>query len=267
MELFPSRTVAFELLGWSVHWYGLMYLAAFCIAMWMVPRIQRYRDLHLSRDEWTNIVTWAVLGVIVGGRLGFVFFYEPFYFLERPEKILAVWEGGMSSHGGFLGVTVAFLFALRRRGRDLLRIADIVVVPVAIGLALGRVGNFINMELYGTVMMGGWGWLIPGVPGLRHPWPLYASLMNAVIALICFWHLRGRAGLRPAGKTCALFLMLYGTGRFFLEYVKVQEYALIDIGGVLLLSRGQFLTIGILAVGLWLWGRTSVDAADTTRVS
>ena len=258
ISLFPSRTVALVLFDFSVHWYGLMYLCGFLVAWYLVPRLQKYRGLSLTQDDWANVLAWAVIGVIVGGRLGYVFFYQPFYFLDHPSKIIAVWEGGMSSHGGFIGVTIALLWALRKHKKNLRAIVDTVVVPVAVGLAFGRIGNFINQELYGTITSLPWGISVPDAIGLRHPTQLYAVAKDLFIAGVCFWHLRYS---RPivSGRTCALFLMLYGVLRFLTEYVRVQEYPMMDIG-VLLLSRGQILTLGIFVVGaaMWWWvGRRS----------
>ena len=254
ITFFPSRTVALTIFGFPIHWYGLLYLAGFLLGFWMVQRLQKYRSLTLSRDEWANILSSAVIGVIVGGRLGFVFFYEPTYFLAYPSKIFALWEGGMSSHGGFLGVTVALLVALRHSKANILRISDIIVVPIALGLALGRLGNFINLELYGTVTDASWGIAIPNVIGLRHPTFFYAIAKDIFIALLCFMHLKSVRHV--AGQTCALFLILYGVLRFLIEYVRVQEYPFMDTG-VLLLSRGQVLTLPLLLFGIVLWWRCS----------
>lgn len=192
--------------------------------------------------------------MLVGGRLGFVLFYEPGYFLSHPLDVVAVWQGGMSSHGGFLGVTLALLYALRERRNEWLKLADIIVIPIAIGLALGRLGNFINQELYGIPTNLPWGIEIPGEEGLRHPTQIYAFLKDLFVAAVCFWHLK--RGERGNGRTLALFLILYGVLRFLLEYLRVQEYPMIDTE-VLLLSRGQVLTIPIFFTGvfLWWWGR------------
>ena len=127
LSLFPSRTVAFELFGFSLHWYGLLYLLAFVLAYVMLPSLQRFRGLQYSTDEWGRILSWAVIGVLVGGRLGFVLFYEPQYLLS-PLDAIAVWKGGMSSHGGFVGVTLAMLWVLRDRRGDWGKIADVVTV-------------------------------------------------------------------------------------------------------------------------------------------
>ncbi len=254
MSFFPSRTVAIELLGFPVHWYGIMYLLAFVIAWYVLPRLQKHRDLSLSHDEWAGLLSAAVLGVLIGGRLGFILFYQPGYYLSHPFEIIAVWRGGMSSHGGFIGVTIALLFALRHRRSHMFKIADVIVVPVAIGLALGRLGNFINQELYGTVTTLSWGITIPGVEGLRHPTQIYAVIKDLLIAGICFWHLKATAKNFIAGRTIALFLMLYGLLRFLIEFLRVQDHSMIHVWFVTL-TRGQVLTIPVIIVGivLWLW--------------
>src|SRR5262245_54348329 len=112
ISFFPSREVALSIGSFSLHWYGLLYFAAFVVAWYLLPRLQKYRGLNLSSDEWSSILSWAVVGVIVGGRLGFVLFYEPSYYLSHPLEIFAVWKGGMASHGGFIGVALAMFWAL-----------------------------------------------------------------------------------------------------------------------------------------------------------
>lgn len=249
-QVFPTRAVALSLFGFQIHWYGLLYLLGFLIAAWLLPRLQRYRNLDLHRDTWMSLISWAVAGVIIGGRLGYVLFYDPVYFWENPLKIIAVWEGGMSFHGGFIGVAVTLGLFCRKHGISLFRLADIVVVPVAIGLALGRLGNFINQELYGTVTTLPWGMMFPGAEGLRHPIQLYAMGKDLLIAAVCFWHLGAtRQNARRVGCTAAAFLILYGVGRFLLEYLREQQYPLTDIAG-LVLTRGQLLTLPMLFLGL-----------------
>ena len=255
ISFFPSRTVALEILGFSVRWYGILYLAGFAVGWWMLPRLQRLRHVSLSRDDWDSILTAAIVGVIVGGRLGFVFFYEPAYYLRHPVEVLAVWKGGMASHGGFIGVVLALLFVLRNHRHKILAIADIVVVPVAIGLALGRVGNLINQELYGTVTTLPWGIAIPDVEGLRHPTAIYAIFKNLLIAAVCFLHLRFARTARD-GETAAIFLMLYGLLRCVVEAFRDQPYGWIDLG-IVSLTRGQLLSVPILLAGaiLLVWVR------------
>jgi len=251
IDFFPSRTVALELFGWSVHWYGLLYMAGFLVALLILPRLQRWRGLHLTFDAWSSVLAWGVVGVIVGGRLGFVLFYEPLYYLGDPLEIVRVWHGGMSFHGGLLGVMLGIWIAARRRGIPLLALADCLVVPTAIGLALGRIGNFINQELYGVMTTVPWAITIPGVEGLRHPLQWYAVGKDFLIAFLCFWHLRL---VRPvvAGRTTALFLILYAVLRYLLEYLRAQAYPLTDLG-FMMMSRGQILTLPVLVFGIVLW--------------
>ena len=253
LQFFPSRTVAVEIGSFAVHWYGIMYLLAFLLTFFLVRLLQRYRGLALSGDDWSSLLTWGVLGVILGGRLGYVFFYEPVYFLHHPLEIPAVWRGGMSSHGGFIGVTALLCYAIKKRGLSLLVVADILAVPVAIGLSMGRIGNFINQELYGTVTALPWGIAIPGVEGLRHPTQLYAVAKDLLIAVLCYWYLRRNKPVVP-GRVLALFIMSYGVLRFLNEYLRVQTYPLTDLG-VVVLTRGQLLTVPVFLLGvvLWMW--------------
>lgn len=251
ISFFPSRTVALDLFGFSVHWYGIMYFLAFLIAWLLVPRLQKKRTLSFSNDEWSSLLSAAVLGVIVGGRLGFVLFYEPAYFLAHPLKVFAVWEGGMASHGGFIGVTLAVWWQLKDKGWDtFFRVADVLTVPIAIGLMLGRLGNFINLELYGTVTDVPWAMAIPGVEGLRHPTQIYAMMKDAFIALICFWHLSAFRNARP-GISFSIFLMMYGVLRFTVEHFRDQT----NVAMFGSLSEGQILTIPLFLAGaaLFFW--------------
>lgn len=249
ISLFPSRRVAIELLGWDIHWYGLLYVAAFLLAWFLLPRLAPLRKVDMTSDEWGSILGWAILGVLIGGRLGFVLFYEPAYFLSSPLQIVAVWKGGMSSHGGFLGVLIALLLRLRHlRVSEILAIADIFAVPAALGLMLGRIGNFINGELYGPVTSVAWAMSFPGVEGLRHPTQLYAAAKDLLIAMLCFLHLVSVRRTYP-GRTFSLFLVLYGALRFLVEEFRVQEYSEISLG-MITLTRGQVLTVPIVIAGI-----------------
>lgn len=257
IEMFPSRPVALELFGFEIHWYGLLYLAGFLVAAFLLPRLQKYRHLNFPRDTWLSLLSWSVVGVIGGGRLGYVFFYEPLHFASNPADVFAVWQGGMSFHGGLLGVALVLWLWSRKNNVPLLLLADIVIVPVAIGLALGRFGNFINQELYGTVTTLPWGITFPGAEGLRHPIQLYAIGKDLLIAAVCFWYLQlTREKRHRWGCTAAAFFILYGVGRFLLEYLREQQYPLTDIAGTVL-TRGQLLTLPLLFVGLGicLWNR------------
>ncbi len=250
-ELFPSRAIALQIFGFGIHWYGLLYLLSFVVAIVLLPRLQTYRRLDLTRDQWLTIVSYCVLGVIVGGRLGYVFFYEPQYFVAHPLEIFAVWQGGMSFHGGFLGVVLALWYSCKKLHMHPMVLADVVVVPAALGLAFGRVGNFINQELYGTVTALPWAISVPGVDGLRHPTQIYAVLKDLTIALACYLYMRHARPIRP-GRSFALFLMLYGIGRTLVEFLREQQYPLTELGPVAL-TRGQTLSIPLFIAGVILW--------------
>jgi phosphatidylglycerol:prolipoprotein diacylglycerol transferase len=252
IQFLPSRAVFVELFGFSVHWYGVLYLLSFLLALSLLPNLQYYRRIFLSRDEWASAVAYAVLGVLIGGRLGYVFFYEPYYFAQHPREIFFVWNGGMASHGGFLGTGIALLIFCWRYKVNVRRFADLLPVPAFLGLGLGRIGNFINEELYGTVTHLPWGMHFTGAEGLRHPIQIYDALLCAVLAGVCFLHLR-RPSERP-GKTFALFLMLYSVARFLLEFIRDQQYPLLDIG-FMNITRGQLPTIPLFLFGLlfWVW--------------
>ncbi len=262
ISLLPSRTIALSIGPVDVHWYGIMYAVAFILGMFLLPRLQKITRLDLSERDRESLLISVFLGVLLGGRLGFVFFYGGSYFLENPWKILAVWEGGMASHGGFLGVALALLLFVWRRRIDFFRLTDTILIPVALGLALGRVGNFINGELYGTLTTLPWGMHFPGAEGLRHPTQLYAIDKNLAIALCSFLALRAWYREEPVrtGRVTALFLMLYAVLRFTVEIFRDQPYGYTDIAGVLL-SRGQLLTLPLLLLGITLFVLRSRRAA------
>lgn len=258
IHFFPTRAVALSLGPLSIHWYGVMYALAFLIGMAMLPRLLRIVRLEMTAKDRENLLLAVFLGVLIGGRLGFVLFYGGGYYLEHPLQIFAVWEGGMSSHGGFLGVALALLVFCRRNDIEFLRLSDAIVVPMAIGLGLGRIGNFINQELYGTVTTLPWGMSFPGADGLRHPIQLYDFAIQMCIALCCFVVLR--KGAVP-GRVAGLFLTLYAVARFLLEYIREQN-------GVFFgpFSEGQLLTIPIFIAGVLL-ARSPSRSRESVRPS
>ena len=247
ISFFPSRTVALSLFGFDVHWYGLLYLAAFLVAYVLLPKLQHYRNIELKCDAWSDVLSWGILGVLLGGRLGYVLFYDPAYFLLHPLEVFAVWHGGMSSHGGFIGVILSLIYSARKHRISLFALSDIVIIPVAIGLALGRVGNFINQELYGIPTTLPWGIAIPGIEGLRHPTQLYAVGKDLFIALVCYLHLR--LPTRPSGQTAGIFLVLYGVLRFALEFLREPTHTALIVGPMIL-TRGQVYSVPIVLGGI-----------------
>lgn len=250
MTLFPERAVAFAIGGFSVHWYGIMYMIAFLLGYALLTRLVKHRSIVLSEDDVSAVMTASILGVLVGGRLGYVFFYDPQYFFSNPLEIPAVWHGGMASHGGFIGVAVALSYVLSRRRIPILPFLDVIAVPVALGLALGRFGNFINLELYGTVTALPWGIEIPGVEGLRHPTQMYAMMKDLFIAAMCYFMLR-RTPAFPEGYVFVHFLILYALLRFLVEFFREQTVALWHISDIVL-TRGQALSIPLFIIAVLL---------------
>lgn len=225
-SFFPAREVIVSAAGFQIRWYGLLYVVAFWLAWWMLPRLQRYRSLSLTRDDWTYIAAAGAVGVLFGGRLGYVLFYEPMYYLVNPLRVIAIWEGGMSSHGGFIGVAIALYAAARYLKINVWSLADIAVIPTAAGLALGRLGNWINQELYIADSA-----LIAVA--------VHAALFFALIRLV-------RVPLRT-GMLSGVFLVVYGVQRIIFEEFRVVEWPIIFE-----LTRGQLLTLPVLCIGLWI---------------
>lgn len=242
--------VAFSLGPIAVHWYGLSYLAAFALAWWLAEK--RRARLGLSGEQLSDLVFYSAIGVVLGGRLGSALFYHWDRVMQDPLWLLRVWEGGMAFHGGLLGVVVALLIFARRHQLKLLAVGDFVAPLVPIGLALGRLGNFANGELWGRVTQVPWGMVFPGAgPDPRHPSQLYQFALEGLLLFIILWFFSRRP--RPTGSVAGLFLLGYGSLRFIAEFAREPDAHL----GLLLgqLSMGQWLSLPMLLVGgaLMLW--------------
>jgi phosphatidylglycerol:prolipoprotein diacylglycerol transferase len=255
----------------AIHWYGLMYLCAF-LAFYALGRLQmtgRAAHSRMTPRDLDDLLLWGALGVVLGGRLGYVLFYKPDYYLQHPLEILWVWQGGMAFHGGLLGVTLALLgFAASRRhlGGDGARttlpwsrrfwvLADFVAPLVPLGLAFGRLGNFINGELWGRVTdpTAPWAMVFPQAgDGLaRHPSQLYQLALEGLALFLVLWLFSGRR--RPAGQIAGLFLAGYGIARFLVEFAREPDafLGLLSMG----LSMGQWLSLPMVVGGfaLMVW--------------
>lgn len=248
--------VAFSIGPIPVHWYGLMYMFAFLCFIFL-GRI-RIKQPHLQRQGWIaknldDMLFYGVVGVIVGGRLGEVLFYNPKYFFTHPAEIIAVWHGGMSFHGGFLGVLVAAWFWGRKNGRHFWDAMDMVAPLVPLGYAAGRLGNFINGELPGRIASPDlpWAMIWPNVDMLpRHPSPLYQMLVDGILAFIILWIYARKE--RPRGAVSGLYCVLYGCARFFTEYFRMPDY---EVGfGFITISAGQMLSLPMIIFGVLLMG-------------
>lgn len=245
--------VAVSLGPLAVRWYGLMYLAAFLQFWWL----GRQRILHHPRwrsTGWTvpqldDLLFYGVLGVVIGGRLGQVLFYEPGYYLAHPLEIPAVWKGGMSFHGGFLGVVAAMLLYARRHARHWLDITDFIAPLVPLGLAFGRLGNFINGELWGRIADASlpWAMVFPQVDAQpRHPSQLYQTGLEGLALFVLLW-LYSR-GERPRGAISGLFLVGYGVFRFVAEYFRSPDDGIFGLSHTV--SMGQWLSLPMIAAGI-----------------
>ncbi len=249
--------VIFSLGPLQVRWYGLMYVLGF-LAAYLLVRYQakkfHWQELDAHID---NLNLAIILGVILGGRLGYVLFYNPGYYLQHPLEIFATWQGGMSFHGGCIGVLLAGFLYCRRTGLDFWKGADVYVVTVPIGLGLGRIGNFINGELYGRTTELPWGMIFPGGGLLpRHPSQLYEALLEGVLLFVMLWTVKEKTWqqkkLWPHGTMVVLFLILYGSIRFCVEFVREPDP---QLGEVLLgLTMGQLLSLAMIVSGLLLYG-------------
>src|SRR5919204_545240 len=214
--------VAFSIGPLAVRWYGLMYLAGFAAGWGLGIRRIDKGMAPVSRAQFDDLLFLAVLGVILGGRLGYVLFYKPDHYAAHPLEILAVWQGGMSFHGGLLGVMLAMVFAARRHHVDYLRLMDFVAPLVPLGLAAGRLGNFINGELWGRVTDLPWGMVFRNAGDApRHPSQLYQFALEGLTLFAILWWFSAKP--RPRGQVSALFLIGYGVLRFIAEFAREPD--------------------------------------------
>jgi phosphatidylglycerol---prolipoprotein diacylglyceryl transferase len=251
--------VALQVGPLAIHWYGLTYLLAF--ALFMLLGRARLRHPTFQASGWQardveDILFLGVLGVVLGGRLGYCLFYQPAYYFEHPLEVFAVWQGGMSFHGGMLGVLAAMVWFARTRQRPWLQVMDLVAPCVPTGLAAGRVGNFINGELWGRAADPSlpWAMVFPFAgPVPRHPSQIYQFLLEGLALFgLLWWFAQGR---RARGEVSAVFLMGYGWARFVVEFFREPDAHLGLLG--LGLSMGQWLSLPMVlaGLGLWVWAR------------
>lgn len=246
------NAIAFEIGPLAIRWYGLMYLVGFVLFV-VLARAQLKRP-HIAARGWTvkdidDLMFFGVLGVIAGGRLGYVLFYKFAYYLDHPLESFMVWNGGMSFHGGFIGVLVAMWWWGRRRGRGFFEVTDFIAPCIPTGLATGRLGNFINGELWGRPTDVPWAMVFPQVDMVpRHPSQLYQFALEGM--LLFFFLRRFSKTPRPIGMVSAAFLIGYGALRFIVEFAREPDdfLGLLQLG----LSMGQWLSLPMIVAGLAL---------------
>ena len=253
-ELFSISLFGME---FALRWYALAYIAGIVIA-WRLgvaavrrPALWRDETPVMTPAQIEEMLTWIILGVILGGRLGFVLFYQPAYYLANPAEIVMVWQGGMAFHGGLIGVIVAAWIFVARNGLDRLGTADLIAHAVPVGLLLGRLANFINAELWGHPTDVPWAVIFPYVPHPRHPSQLYEAFSEGLLLfLIILWAFARKRWDKSPGKLTGLFLTGYATSRFFVEFFREPDAQLGHLW--LHMTMGQWLTIPMILIGLYL---------------
>ena len=244
--------VLFQIGPFALRWYALSYIFGLILGWRYCRRIGLSRSpAKIPPEFFDDLLLWATLGVVLGGRLGYVLFYKPVFFLENPLQIVKVWEGGMSFHGGLIGVTLAIIFFARQRRIDMFAVADVVAAAVPIGLFFGRVANFINGELFGRVTTSPLGMVFPhGGPDPRHPSQLYEAFLEGVVLFLVLFVLTRLGGLRHRGLFLGVFLAGYGLSRFVVEYFREPDSHL----GLLFefISMGQILSLPMMLLGAYV---------------
>lgn len=251
--------VALQVGPLAIHWYGLTYLAAFALFMWLgnlrlrhQPFVSIAEPYAWTRQDVEDILFLGVMGVILGGRIGYCLFYKPGYYFSHPLEVFAVWQGGMSFHGGMLGVIGSMVWFALSRKKPFWQVADFVAPCVPTGLAAGRVGNFINGELWGRLADPSlpWGMVFRGAGDLpRHPSQVYQFLLEGLLLFSLLW-LYARNERRP-GQVAAMFLLGYGVFRFIAEFFREPDahLGLLSLG----MSMGQWLCVPMMLIGSGLW--------------
>jgi phosphatidylglycerol---prolipoprotein diacylglyceryl transferase len=254
---FPNiDPVAVHIGSFGIRWYSLAYMAGIMLGWWVIVRENTRKPLaNLNKSALDDMIVWAVLGIVLGGRLGYVFFYKPEHYLQHPAEILHVWEGGMSFHGGLIGTITAFFLFCRKYKINFLGLMDLIACAAPIGLFFGRIANFINGELFGRVTDAEVGMIFPtGGPLPRHPSQLYEAALEGLLIFVIMMLLLKKTDARDkAGRLSGIFLILYGMARIICEYFREPDSFL----GFLYAgtTMGQLLSIPMIIIGLYLVAR------------
>jgi len=244
---FPHIDPVFLSIGpLQFRWYGLMYVLAFIATYFIIRSEVKRKQLHLTSDDVADLVFYGAMGVVLGGRTGYILFYNLSFYLANPLKLFAVWEGGMSFHGGFLGVALAFLLYARRKKVPFMALFDMASLCAPVGLGLGRIGNFINGELYGRQTDAPWGIIFPNSDGVpRHPSQLYEAFLEGLVLFLIVRFVSRRYS--ATGITTWSFVAGYGLFRFIVEFFRQPDAQLGTFLG--LFSMGQLLSLPMFIVG------------------
>jgi phosphatidylglycerol:prolipoprotein diacylglycerol transferase len=238
----------------ALRWYSLAYLFGIILAWWYLLKLLRQPGAPMARRHADDLVFYGTLGVILGGRLGYVIFYKPVEYFQHPAEIVRLWDGGMSFHGGVIGVSLGIVYLAWRQKLDWLRIHDYVACCAPFGLFLGRLANFVNGELWGAPTDLPWGVVFPTGGALpRQPSQLYEAALEGVLLFAILWYMfwKTRARYQP-GKLVGAFILVYGISRFAVEFVREPDEHLIHFAEVTHLHMGQWLSLPMIVAGLYL---------------
>ncbi len=249
---FPNISpIALELGPIAIRWYSLGYIAGLAFVWWYVRRLTTQPQAPMSAQHIDDFITWAMLAIIIGGRLGYVLFYRFDYYLENPAAIVRLWDGGMAFHGGLLGVILTVIWFSKKNKLDLMRVADVLTLVSPVGIGLVRIANFVNGELWGRATDVPWAMIFPadrtGLP--RHPSQLYEALAEGLILFLVlqFLYQKTRLAKDAPGVIAGVFFAGYGLARFLVEFVREPDAEII-----LGLTRGQLLTVPMFLFAAWL---------------
>ncbi|HMJ92773.1 MAG TPA: prolipoprotein diacylglyceryl transferase [Allosphingosinicella sp.] len=245
--------IIFEYKGFALRWYSLAYLAGILIGWWYLLKLIDRPGAPMARRHADDMVFYATLGIILGGRLGYVLFYKPAYYFSEPLQILRLWDGGMSFHGGVIGTSLGIFYLARKNGLNWLRIHDYVACVVPFGLFFGRLANFVNHELWGRETDAPWGVIFPDAgPFPRHPSQLYEAGLEGIVLFLILWFLFWRTDSRYyPGRLVGTFLLGYGVSRFIVEFWREPDQHLIPFAHATGLHMGQWLSIPMILAGAW----------------
>ncbi len=259
----PIDPILFSLGPLVLRWYALAYIVGLLFAAWYMKRLVRNASLWGARPptmtplQIDDFFIWTVLGVVLGGRLGYVLFYNPLHYVANPLDIVKMWDGGMSFHGGFLGCVVAAWIYGRKIGAGLDAMLDLGAASVPVGLGLGRLANFINQELWGRASDMPWAVIFPDDPALipRHPSQLYEALLEGLVLFLAVRFATHRHGaLKYPGRASGIFALVYGLSRVIVEFFREPDSHLGYYAGFI--TMGMILSLPLIAVGLWLLARS-----------
>ena len=250
-----NSEVAFSVFGLPIRWYALAYLAGIFLGYWYLLRLIAQPGAPMARRHADDMIFYAMLGIILGGRIGYVLFYNLEAYIESPASILRLWDGGMSLHGGVIGVLVAIWYVTRKEKLSFLRFCDYIACTIPFGLFLGRIANFVNGELWGRVTDVPWAIVFPGAagPDPRHPSQLYEAGLEGLVmmAILAWFFWRTDARYKP-GFLVGMASIIYGLSRFFVEFFRQPDLQRMNVVEATGLSMGQWLTVPMIVIGIWL---------------